>query len=122
MLSLALLEGISGLHLKSIQTTQSGEFSFVNVAPGLYFLRLNPSGLKGWSGEPITGLIAVAVDSSAPADHLDLELGWTSCGLTYTDRNKCSPSDLQVEQLCGQVHDTSGAVIPGADILLFDLN
>jgi hypothetical protein len=121
-LLLDLLEGISGRHLESTRSTGVGEFGFMNVAPGLYFLRVNPSGLKGWSGEQIQGLIAVNVDSTAQADQLDLDLGWTSCGLTYTDRNRCSPGDLQVAQLCGQTLDSSGAVISDAHILLFDLN
>ncbi|HET9320182.1 MAG TPA: carboxypeptidase-like regulatory domain-containing protein, partial [Bryobacteraceae bacterium] len=74
----------------------------------------------GWSGEPITGLVAVAVDHGAAADHLDVDLGWTSCGLWYADRSQCPQSDLQVEQLSGQVLDASGAAIPDAKILLFD--
>jgi hypothetical protein len=79
-LSLDLLEGSSGQRLKSLQTTDRGEFDFESAAPGLYFLSLK-SGLRGWSGEQITGLVAVAVDHGAPADHLDVDLGSTSCGL-----------------------------------------
>ena len=119
-LSLDLLEGRSGQRLKSLQTTDSGEFNFESAAPGLYFLSLKPSGLKGWSGDQITGLIAVAIDPHAPTDHLDVDLGWTSCGLWYADRNQCSQGDLKIEQLSGQVLDASGAVIPDAKILLFD--
>lgn len=119
-LSLDLLEGISGRKLESLQTSDTGEFSFENGAPGLYFLRLKPSGLKGWSGEEITGLVAVAVDPGAPTDHLDVDLGWTSCGLWYADRSQCPQSNLRIEQLSGQVLDTSGAAISEATILLFD--
>src|SRR5579862_1871158 len=61
-LSLALLEGVSGRRLKGEESTDKGEFNFGDAAPGLYFLYLKPSGLSGWSGEQITGLIAVAVD------------------------------------------------------------
>jgi hypothetical protein len=118
LLSLDLLEGISGSVIENQHSDGTGRFNFINVAPGLYFLRVNPTRLKG--GQQIEGMIAVAVDPSAPADSLDLELGWTSCGLGYTDRNKCSHSELEVEQLCGQVSDTTGAVIADADILLYD--
>src|SRR5205814_1388096 len=119
-LSLDLLEGSSGRLLKSVQTADTGEFSFEGAAPGLYFLSLRPSGLRAQSGEPITGLIAVAVDHGAPTDHLDIDLGWTSCGLWYADRNKCPQPDLNIAQLSGQVLDVTGAAISGATILLFD--
>lgn len=108
--SLALLQGVSGRWLQSEKTTEAGEFDFGSVAPGFYFLSLKPSG----------GLIAVAVDHSAPTDHLHLELGWSSCGLYYTDRSKCAQSDAQIEKLSGRVTDLSGQVIPGAKILLLD--
>lgn len=118
--SLDLLEGTSGRRLKSMQTADGGEFNFESDTPGLYFLSLKSSGMKGWSGETIAGLIAVTVDRGAPADHLDVDLVWTSCGLGYADRSQCPQSDLQIEQLSGQVLDASGAAIPDAKILLFD--
>ena len=119
-LSLALLEGNSGRLLKSAESDNSGEFSFEGVASGLYFLGRKPSGLRAWPGEPLTGLIAVAVDQGAQMDNLDIDLGWTSCGLWYVDQNKCPRPDLQIRQLSGQVVDVTGAAIPGATILLFD--
>ena len=106
-LSLDLLEGSSGRKLKSFETTDSGEFNVESAAPGLYFLSLN-------------GLIAVVVDPAAPADHMDIDLGWTSCGLWYADRSQCPQSDFQIQQLSGQVLDASGAAIPDAKILLLD--
>ena len=118
-LSLDLLEGSSGRRLKSLQTSDSGEFNFESAAPGLYFLSLT-SGLRGWSGETVTGLVPVAVDRSAPTDHFDVDLGWSSCGLSYTDQGKCPQSDLQIEHLSGQVLDSSEAAIGYAKILLFD--
>lgn len=121
MLSLDLLEGISGRSLQSLRTTDTGEFNFGRTAPGLYFLRLKPSGLKGWSGEQVTGLVAVVVDSGASTDHLDVSLGWTSCGLWYADSSTCPQSDLRIEQLSGQVLDAAGAAIQDAKILVFDL-
>jgi hypothetical protein len=119
-LSLDLLEASSGRKLKSLRTTESGEFNFGSAAQGLYFLSLKPSGLTDWGGEQITGLVAVAVDQGSPTDHLDVDLAWSSCGLAYVDRSKCPKGDLQIEQLSGQVLDASGAVIADAKILLFD--
>lgn len=119
-LSLDLLEGTLARRLKSVQSTASGDFDFEIAAPGLYFLSLRPSGLKGWSGEQITGLVAVAVDKRAGADHLDVDLEWTSCGLQYADRSQCPQSLLQIQQLSGRVLDASGAVISRASIRLFD--
>jgi protocatechuate 3,4-dioxygenase beta subunit len=107
--SLELLEAKSGRLLKSMETGNNGEFNFEGVRPGLYFLRLIPS-----------GLIAVTIDQAAPSDHLDLDLGWTSCGLWYTDQSKCPHPDLQIGQLSGQVVDPTGAAIPHATILLLD--
>lgn len=116
-LSLDLLEGVSGRLLKSVQTTDNGEFSLEGVESGLYFLSLKPSGLGVSSGEP---MIAVLVDHDATTDHLDLDLGSTSCGLWYLDRSKCPQPDLNIGQLSGQVVDAAGAAIRGATILLFD--
>jgi len=114
-ISLDLLEGISGKILKSAQTSDHSEFHFDDIAPGLYFLHLKPSGISGWSG-----LVAVSVASDASADHLDIDLGWTSCGLAYADRSRCPESDLHVGGLRGQVLDPSGAALSGADILISD--
>lgn len=108
-LALDLLEGVSGRTLKSLETTENGEFSFEGAAPGLYFLNLRRS-----------DLIAVAVDNAAPSDHLELDVGWSSCGLWYVDRRMCPQSDLRIEKLSGQVTDASGAAISDARILLFD--
>ncbi len=119
-LSLDILEGNSGRRQKTLQTSDTGEFDFEGAASGMYFLDLKPSGLLGWSGEQITGLIAVVVDPNAGTDHLDLDLGWSSCGLSYTDTSNCRQSDLQIEHLSGQVLDPAGAVIPHAKITLHD--
>lgn len=119
-ISLDLLEGKSGRLLRSVLTDDRGEFSLEGVASGLYFLRLTLSGLRLGSGEPITGLIAVTVDQGASTDHLDIDLGWTSCGLWYGDRNKCPQPDLKMAHLSGQVVDVTGAAISGATIFLFD--
>ena len=113
LLSLDLVEGISGRSLQRVRTTGSGEFSFDAVAPGLYFLK--PS---GQSGELIA--IAVAVDTAAPVERLEVDFGTTSCGLWYIDQSQCPHPELQFGQLAGQVLDVTGAAIPRAAILLFD--
>jgi len=112
-LSLDVLEGISGRTLKSLQTTENGQFNFEGAGPGLYFLNLKPSGLRDWAGYAITGRIAVAVDAGARTDHLDVDLGWSSCGLSYVDQGNCPHGDLKARQL-------SGAADPGATIFLLD--
>ena len=65
-LSLDLLQGINGRTLRSLQTDERGEFNFGDAAPGQYFLSVKPSGLWGWSGEQIAGLIAVDVERDGP--------------------------------------------------------
>ena len=108
-----LLEGISGRRLKSTQTTDDGAFDFAETPAGFYFLNVN---------KPFSGLIAVTVDPASPQDHLDLELQYTSCGLYYSDRIRCSAGELQVQQLCGQVVDAASASIGDATISLYDEN
>ena len=99
-------------------STQSGEFDFESATPGLYFLSLRPSGETNRPGGEIVGQIAVAVEPEAPVDHLGLDLGWTSCGLFYTDRSQCPQGDFEIQQLSGRVLDASGAAIANAKILL----
>jgi hypothetical protein len=110
-LSLDLLEGSSGRKLKSFQTTDSGEFNLERTEPGLYFLSLKPSGLTDSFGEQLSGPIAVTVDRGAATDHLDLDLGSSSCGLWYADRSQCAQSDLRIEKLSGQVVDPAGTLV-----------
>jgi len=112
-MSVDLLDGFSGRRLRGGRVTGSGAFDFGTVAPGLYFLDLNPS------AGALSGLIAVAVDPSAGSDHLELDLGETDCGLFYTDRSKCAHAELKVDQLRGRVVDANGAGIADADIKLF---
>ncbi len=116
-LSLDLLVASSGEALQTLHTNEKGEFHGPDVPPGLYFLRLT-SGLTGWSGEQITGLILVDVVSDSRTDHLDLDLGWSSCGLSYADASNCPRTELHLEQLAGEVLDAAGVGIPRAKIVL----
>ncbi len=111
-LSLDLLDVSSGRKLKTVQTSDNGEFNFEYSTPGRYFLSLNPPGQGGF--------IAVAVDRDARTEQLDLDIGWSSCGLYYSDTSTCPQSELQTEEVSGRVVDSGGAMIPRAKILLLD--
>jgi hypothetical protein len=104
------LIGASGQKLKSLLTNDHGHFDFGDVAPGLYFLSL--------ALPQNTARIAVAVDRGAPSDHLDIDIGWTSCGVWFVDRSKCARSEFRIAQLSGEIIDASGGGIPHAAILL----
>ncbi len=103
-----LLEAVSAKWLKTFQTDDAGAFDLATTKPGLYFLRLDMENI----------FVEVAPNASLPA--LDLDIGWTSCGLYYTDQSKCRLSDLHANRLSGEMVDGSGAAILGAKILLLD--
>jgi len=115
VLSLELLDGISGRVLASINTTSRGAFDFGKLAPGVYFIHLKP--YTAFS-QTVEGLISVAVDPAAPAraGKLDLNLTWTSCGLGYMDQLQCPQPDLYVNKLEGRV-----SAFRGAEIVLLDV-
>ena len=112
---LQLLEGVSGRKLRTANTDENGAFEFPGVGSGLYFLRL--TGLAG-----LDGVIPISVEPSVATASLDLDLGWTSCGLFYSDRRQCPQTDLHVDRLAGRVVDPTGAAIPGAEVLLSDVS
>ena len=117
-LSLRLLVGVSGQEVASGQTNGAGDFDFGVTAPGIYFMDLEPSALNDPRGNPIIGRIAVSVEPDATADHIELELGWTDCGLTYMDLTRCPPAELHIGALRGRVIGPAGAVIVnGGDAL-----
>lgn len=118
--ALDLLEGLSGRVLKSVKLTDSGEFLFEGYAPGLYFLKLTPSATRDRWAEETPGLIAVTLNAGAPTAYLDIDFGWTSCGLWYGDQNQCPRPDLHLRSLSGQIQDETGAPIASGTILLFD--
>jgi hypothetical protein len=114
---LSLLEGVSGRVIGTTQTDSKGGFSFAGAIPsGIYFLRLIPSELRAWDGEQIEGMIAIEVDPKAAQDALDLDLGWSSCGLGYAQRAKYP--EMKVSKLCGDVADDAGGVISDAQVML----
>jgi hypothetical protein len=120
VLSLELLEGVSGAILSSISTSTRGEFDFGKPRHGLYFIRVKP---YPFGNQQVGGLISVAVHpiASDVADKLDLNLNWTSCGLMYTDQSQCSYPDLHVDKLAVHLADSIGRpVFGGAEVFLLD--
>jgi len=116
-ISISLLEGISGREIEKTQSDSKGRFSFnSNLQPGIYFMRINSSGLRGWSGEQIEGMIVIEVAREAKANALDLDLGWSSCGLEYSQR--VILPELKLAQICGAIKDTEGAVVAKAQVML----
>jgi hypothetical protein len=118
-LSLTLLNAMSQRAIAHTQSDTKGRFAFTQEVPaGLYFLHLNPSGIVGWSGEQIEGSIAVAVSPKATEPALDVDLGWSSCGLEYADRETLP--EIQTAEICGDIADAEDAPISNAPIFLLD--
>ena len=115
--SLSLLESVSGRVIETTQTDSKGRFRFSDAIPsGIYFLRLNPSDLRASNGEQIEGMIPLDVNPKAAQDVLDVDLGWSSCGLGYAQRPEYP--EMKVSRLCGDVADGSGGVISDAQVML----
>lgn len=116
-LSLSLIEGLSAHVVATTLTDSKGRFAFSAVVPaGIYFLRLNASGLRGWSGEQMEGLMTFEVSGEATDDALDLDMGWSSCGLMYAQQPKYS--EITLRKIHGDVADISGGAIANAQILV----
>ncbi len=116
-LSLVLMEGLSGRTIATTSTDSMGRFKFVGeVPPGIYFIRLKPSGLVAWDGEQMEGTIAVELNRQAEQQALDIDLGWSSCGLGYAHRQEYP--ELRLAELCGEVTDVAGAEITNARVFL----
>ena len=120
-MSLALLEGISGKEIEKIKTDLRGRFQFSgHVTPGLYFIRIDSSGATPGSGEDETGTIAIHVDPAGKDNSLDLDVGWSDCGLVYAKR--VAQATLVLGKVCGTVTDSEGGIISGAQVWLQPLN
>lgn len=117
VLSLDLLDAISGRVLASMNTSSRGDFDFGQPVSGIYFVRLNP--YTAFNVQ-VGGLISVAVDPRAPGDKVDLNVVWTSCGLSYMDLRQCTRSDLRIKKLDGHVSDSMGRGVRRAEIVLLD--
>ncbi len=116
-LSLSLLESVSSDVIAEATSDSKGRFKFAGeVSPGVYFLRLNRSGLRGWSGEQMEGLIAIQVSEVAERDAPDLDISWSSCGLTYSQGDTATV--LTLPKVCGDITDSIGADVANAEVLL----
>jgi len=116
-ISISLLEGISGSEIEKTQSDSKGRFSFnSDLQPGIYFMRINPSGLRGWSGEQIEGMIVIEVAREAKENSLNLDLGWSSCGLSYSQREILP--ELKRDKICGAITDSEGTVVAKAQVML----
>jgi hypothetical protein len=119
-IQIELLDARTGRSQKKIQSSESGAFDFGKTEPGLYVLRVSGSYPSIFKGQPLSGNILVEVDPLAPQSELDLEIGWSSCGIHYVDRHTCPREDLSIETLTGQVLDPSGASIARAVVSLYN--
>jgi hypothetical protein len=117
-ISLALVDAISNTVITVTETDNRGYFSFPTPSRGLYFIRLNHTQIKTWSGEEMTGDIPIEIASDAISDGVDLDLGWSSCGLYYSDMKQCHQPEVRVSKMCGEVFDPVGAIIAKADVYL----
>jgi hypothetical protein len=115
--SISLLEGISGREIEKTQTDIKGRFKFTTETPaGIYFIRLNPTVLRGPSDRSDGGMIVIEVNHEAKLEALDLDLGWTDCGLSYVEREK--QPELNLDKICGVVTDSEGGVVSNAQVIL----
>jgi hypothetical protein len=117
-LSLSLLEAVTGRVLADGQSDGSGRFSFAGVRPGLYFLRVNSGSSGDW--KTLSGLIPLDIRPDAGTPSVDLDLGMTSCGLSFVDARECRQPEIILNRLCGHVADSTGGVIGDASVFLFD--
>lgn len=119
-ISLSLLHGVSTRAIAAANTDSKGHFRFSDaVPPGIYFLRLNPSELRSqYDGEQIEGMIVVEINGNAKESGLDLDLGWSTCGLRYSQPRQ--HAEMRVSKLCGDVADMYGAAISKAQIILLE--
>jgi len=116
-LSLSLIEGITAREIEKTRSDNKGHFTFNSVlAPGVYYIRLNPSGLRGWDNEQIQGAIPIELNETASPDSLDLDLGWSSSGMGYSQTVR--QSNLKMSKICGDLKDSEGAVIGRAHVWL----
>lgn len=119
-LRVEILDARTGRPTRSTQTTGAGAFNLGTPKPGLYFLQVTLADGTMEGGMPITGIVPVEVDQRAAHGELEVDLGWTSCGLWYVASHTCRREELIVTGLSGQVIDPSGASIPRAAVRLFN--
>jgi hypothetical protein len=67
-------------------------------------------------------MIPIEIEGVAASEEFNLDLGWTSCGLFWTDQNRCPHPPMKARQICGNVTDVTGASIPNAEVRLSRAN
>ncbi|MBL8236836.1 MAG: carboxypeptidase regulatory-like domain-containing protein [Bryobacterales bacterium] len=118
ILQVELLDARTGVSRGTTQTTGDGAFNLRTPPPGLYILRVTPTDLAPEGGIRIAGIVPVEVDQRAAIVNLDLDFGWTSCGVTYVASHTCPRPELSLTALSGQVLDAAGAPIARATVRL----
>lgn len=66
-----------------------------------------------------TGFVPVEVDPRAADHELELEFGFTSCGVNFVALHTCPRQELHLSNSGGQVRDAGGTPIAGATVRLF---
>jgi hypothetical protein len=74
--------------------------------------------MRGWSGEEIQGMVPISVSQNASQNEPDLDLGWSSCGLGYAQREP--PPLAKLSKICGDISDSDGGAIANADVFLVE--
>jgi hypothetical protein len=120
VLQVDLLDARTGKLQESTQTTSEGAFALKTPGPGLYFLRVTPTNSAPEGGIRAAVKIPIRVESHAPQLDLELDFGWSSCGVTYVALHACSQQELSIPYLSGQVVDTAGTSIARATVRLFN--
>jgi hypothetical protein len=116
-LQVELLDARTGISHGSTNTAADGAFDLGAPAPGLYFLRVTPTErAPGGAGN-----VPIEVDARAAHAEMELEFGWTSCGVHYSARHECPRQELNITSLSGQVLDPAGASIGRATLRLFNM-
>lgn len=116
-ISLELIEGLSGRVIDTTTADNKGRFSFKPVVPkGIYFIHLVPLEGSHPYDKDMNGTIPIEIATAAIQFGLDLDLGWTDCGLYYTER--AVEPEVTVKKICGDVVDREGSMVEGAQFWL----
>jgi len=117
--SMVLVEGISARVIETTESDGEGRFNFQSkVPPGIYFIQIKLTSTNDGrrTDDQIHGGIAVELSMAPGGEELDVDLGWSDCGLSYKQREKTP--DVKVGKICGDVADTEGAAVGGAQLFL----
>jgi hypothetical protein len=116
-LSLRLFEGFSGRVIETVQSDAAGKFRFpVDVPSGIYYIELRSSVVSGTYDEEHVGTFPIEIDAAAAQDGIDIDFGWSDCGLHY--QPKVIMPDLTVNKICGDITDTGGRFAERVQLLL----